>query len=58
MVEKFWLNLKRHDFVVVEVMEIGKSIVENYLVIKRLYELVIKENAEHREIVIMSINFY
>ena len=58
LVEKFWLNLRRSDFDIKEVMEIGKTIVDNYLVAKRLYEVVIEQNSEHRELIILSISFY
>jgi len=58
LVEKFWLNLRRSDFDIKEVTEIGKTIVDNYLVAKRLYEIVIEQNSEHRELIILSISFY
>lgn len=41
-----------------EVMSIGKKIVEQYLDLKKVYDKVIEDNPEFREIVIMSINFY
>lgn len=58
LVERFWLDLRKTDFAIIEVMEIGKTIVDNYLILKSIYEMVITVNPEHREIVVMSINLY
>lgn len=58
LVERFWLDLRKTDFAIIEIMGIGKTIVDNYLILKSIYEMVITVNPEHREIVVMSINLY
>eukprot|EP00347_Sterkiella_histriomuscorum_P010786 403374925 len=57
LVEKFWFDLRRQDFDMRQIIQIGKRIVDNFLVIKKLYEIVIEEKPDFREIVVLSIQF-
>lgn len=42
---------------IAELMEIGNKIVENYLDVKYLYESIILDKPDHKEVVLINIHF-
>ena len=57
IVERFWYLLINQNYYMFELLELGKKIVDQFLVIKDTYEMIITEKPDHREAILLSIQF-
>ncbi|CDW85118.1 pas domain s-box family protein [Stylonychia lemnae] len=57
LVEKFWQDLKKNDYQMRKIINVGKLIVDNFLMLKEIYECILEEKPDYREIVILGIQF-
>ena len=56
-VERFWYLLQTFNFYMRELIELGNKIVDDYLKIKKIYDNILKEKPDHRELIMLSLQF-
>ena len=57
IVESFWANLAKKEFIMQEQIGIGSRIVDNYLSIKKKYDTIMKKKTDFKEAVRIFIHF-
>lgn len=58
LVENFWLNLLKKDFLILNQIELGIKIVDHTIIIKHLYENIYEKKPDFRELVKLNGLFY
>ena len=56
-VEQFWCHLLGFSFHMTEMIELGNKIVDNYMLIKHIYDSILKERPDYKELILLSIQF-